>query len=257
MQPPHRQAANFYRKIRVEKDGEFIVTMEHPKPSDPKPLVIEIDRFHATVKKALVVGTPALTSVNAPRAGSPMTAPFLSLSGVVVTPATLALPRARALAELVGRGNLPFVNLVECRCVIGDISSEIVVIDIIVERPQAPVRDIRHGERVAVTFFATDSTYPSVLSLRPDFPSVPHLNFTSTEYPKSLCLYDRPWSEVALRWTPVSLVRRIRYWMAQTARGTLHQEDQPLEPLLFDNGMRIVLSVDILSKSGVRQRGLD
>lgn len=179
-----------------------------------------------------------------------MTAPFLSLSGVIVTPATLALPRARALAELVGGGILPFVSLVECRCVSGDVASEIVVLDVVVERPQAPVHDIKHEERVAVAFFATDSTYPSVLSMRSDFPSVPHLNFTGTEYPKSLCLYDRPWSEVALRWTPVSLVEQVRHWMAQTARGTLHQEDQPLEPLLFDNGMRIILPVDVLTDLG-------
>lgn len=69
VQPPHRQAAEYYREISDEKDGEFVVTMEHPKPSGPKPLVIEIDRFHATVKKSLLVGAPALTSVSAPRAG--------------------------------------------------------------------------------------------------------------------------------------------------------------------------------------------
>jgi len=69
VQPPHRQAANYYSEIKDEKDGEFIVTMEHPKSSDPKPLVIEIDRFHATVKKTLEVGATALASVRAPRAG--------------------------------------------------------------------------------------------------------------------------------------------------------------------------------------------
>jgi beta-lactamase superfamily II metal-dependent hydrolase len=68
-QPPHRQAANYYREIVQAKDGEFVVTMEHPKVSGPKPLVIEIDQFKATVKKEQVVGAAALTSVNAPRAG--------------------------------------------------------------------------------------------------------------------------------------------------------------------------------------------
>jgi hypothetical protein len=69
VQPPHRQAANYYRNIAKEKDGEFIVTMEHPKVSEPKPLVIQIDRFKGTVKKEQVVGAAALTSVSAPRAG--------------------------------------------------------------------------------------------------------------------------------------------------------------------------------------------
>lgn len=179
-----------------------------------------------------------------------MAAPFLELNGDVVSVASLALPRARALAELVGGGNLPFVNLVECRRVNGDVISEIVVIDVDVERPQTPVYDIRRKERVSVGFSATDSAYPSVLSLRSDFPEVPHLNLTGSEYPKSLCLYDRPWSEIALRWTPVSLVERVRFWMAQTARGSLHQTDQPLEPLLADSGMRIILPVDVLTDLG-------
>ncbi len=69
VQPPHRQAANYYREIAKEKDGEFVVTMEHPKVSEPKSLIIEIDRFRATVKKEQIVGAAALTSVSAPRAG--------------------------------------------------------------------------------------------------------------------------------------------------------------------------------------------
>lgn len=69
VQPPHRQAANYYRDIESEKSGEFLVTMEHPKVSDPKPLVIEIDQFGATVKKTQVYGAAAAASVRAPRAG--------------------------------------------------------------------------------------------------------------------------------------------------------------------------------------------
>jgi hypothetical protein len=68
-QPPHRQAANYYRRIIREKDGEFIVTMEHPRVSAPKPLVIDVDRFKARVKREQSVGAAALTAVSAPRAG--------------------------------------------------------------------------------------------------------------------------------------------------------------------------------------------
>jgi hypothetical protein len=68
-QPPHRQAANYYRRIIREKDGEFIVTMEHPRESAPKPLVIDVDRFKARVKREQSVGAAALTAVSAPRAG--------------------------------------------------------------------------------------------------------------------------------------------------------------------------------------------
>lgn len=68
-QPPHRQAANYYRRIVRHKDGQFIVTMEHPRQSAPKPLVIDVDRFKARVKREQSVGAAALTTVSAPRAG--------------------------------------------------------------------------------------------------------------------------------------------------------------------------------------------
>lgn len=42
VQPPHRQAANHYRRIAREKDGRFAVTMETPSVLRPKPLVLEI-----------------------------------------------------------------------------------------------------------------------------------------------------------------------------------------------------------------------
>lgn len=68
-QPPHRQAATYYKRIVKAKDGEFIVTMEHPRESAPKPLVIEVDALKARVKREQSVGAAALTAVSAPRAG--------------------------------------------------------------------------------------------------------------------------------------------------------------------------------------------
>lgn len=178
---------------------------------------------------------------------------FLPLEGLVVPATALNLPRARGTAELAGAGVLPFVNLIECRRgseADGAPASESVVIDAVVERPQAPAHDIRRQERLAIIFTGADNTYPTVLALRKDFPNTPHLNLTGYEFPRSLCLYDRPWPEVALRWTPAAFIERIRYWLAQTARGTLHQEDQPLEPLLLSSGMRIVLPGDLTTDLG-------
>lgn len=48
-QPPHRQAAKYYEDVAADLEGEFKVTMEHPKKSDPKPLVIEISSGGAKV----------------------------------------------------------------------------------------------------------------------------------------------------------------------------------------------------------------
>jgi hypothetical protein len=68
-QPPHRQAASYYKRKVGQKDGEFIVTMSHPRESSPKPLIIEINRWKASVKREQSVGAAALTTVSAPRAG--------------------------------------------------------------------------------------------------------------------------------------------------------------------------------------------
>ena len=70
VQPPHRQAANYYREDVVDRD-HLLVTMEHPKQSAPKPIEIEIGSKGAS-KKAL--GVPAAAALvggaSAPRAGN-------------------------------------------------------------------------------------------------------------------------------------------------------------------------------------------
>ncbi len=68
-QPPHRQAADYYQRIVAQKDGEFIVTMEHPRESAPKPLVIDVGWVKARVKREQSIGGAVLTSVSSPRAG--------------------------------------------------------------------------------------------------------------------------------------------------------------------------------------------
>jgi hypothetical protein len=69
-QPPHRQAANYYkRKVVVPKLGEFKVTMEHPNVSRPDTLVIVIDGFGSTILKKIAAGAASVTSRPAPRAG--------------------------------------------------------------------------------------------------------------------------------------------------------------------------------------------
>lgn len=52
-QPPHQQAANYYKAVARERDGEFVVTMQHPKPSRPEPLVITIDGTGAEIEKII------------------------------------------------------------------------------------------------------------------------------------------------------------------------------------------------------------
>lgn len=67
VQPPHIQAARYYRRLVAAKGGEFIATMEHPTRSRPEPLTITIDARGATVQKRAT--GPQATSRPAPRAG--------------------------------------------------------------------------------------------------------------------------------------------------------------------------------------------
>lgn len=67
-QPPHRQAANYHRRISQAWDGEFRVTMEHPSTSSPKPFGYNITAYGI----ALALAAPMVSSAAAdstPRAG--------------------------------------------------------------------------------------------------------------------------------------------------------------------------------------------
>ena len=66
---PHRQAAAYYEDTVTALEGQFAVTMEHPKKSSPKPLIIEIGTTKATLKKESLSGPSIVTSQQAPRAG--------------------------------------------------------------------------------------------------------------------------------------------------------------------------------------------
>jgi len=68
-QPPHRQAAAYYKEVASSVDGEFIVTMEHPKKSAPEPLEIEISKSGPKRQKKLAPAAAIITSTSAPRAG--------------------------------------------------------------------------------------------------------------------------------------------------------------------------------------------
>lgn len=69
IQPPHRQAAAYYRRIARAHDYQFVVTMEHPSKQRPEPLVITIDQAGATPRKRNPGSGGIITSRPAPRAG--------------------------------------------------------------------------------------------------------------------------------------------------------------------------------------------
>ena len=64
-QPPHRQAARYYKDVVSILGGQFVVTMDKA----PKPVVIEIGDNKATLKKITTSAAYVATSQSAPRAG--------------------------------------------------------------------------------------------------------------------------------------------------------------------------------------------
>ena len=68
--PPHVQAAQYYRYVVGRKDGRFIVTMEHPDRDAPDRLVIDIGQHGASISEA--GRPPHPISKRAPIAATPL-----------------------------------------------------------------------------------------------------------------------------------------------------------------------------------------
>ena len=179
-----------------------------------------------------------------------MTVDHFPSEGDPISSGDLLVPKAKELARILESGTLPYVALRECHRTVQEEGSEVVetlVFDLDVERPQYVTNDIRRNERLSATFRMSDQSYPEVLALRKDFPRVPHLNLRQGEFPRSLCLYNEPYDELKLSWTPVRFVERIREWLKLTAVGKLHGDDQPLEPLFTHSGAILVIPAELAS----------
>ena len=68
-QPPHRQAANYYKDCAAAQGGRYIVTMDDPSPSAPKTLVIEITGSKAKRLMGYGGGLASVLGQKPPRAG--------------------------------------------------------------------------------------------------------------------------------------------------------------------------------------------
>lgn len=168
----------------------------------------------------------------------------ISPPGIIVDISSLKVPKAIALANALANEHIEFSELVECRTLE---SGDVIVFDVEVEIPQLRKHPIERVERLAALFDIDDTHAPEVISLRDNFPLVPHLNLRPEGFPKSLCLYDQAYADIKPRWTAARFVARAREWLALTAKGKLHQEDQPLEPLLSVSSSQIVLPSSLLN----------
>lgn len=106
---------------------------------------------------------------------------------------------------------------------------------------------ILYCERIGLVFYAEDMM-PDVRVLRQEFPTTLHQNLVEKGEPASLCLYFEPWEGVQRSWTPQSHLNRILWWFAETSKGTLHRDDQPVEQVYFRSPFEVVLPPDFSDK---------
>ena len=101
---------------------------------------------------------------------------------------------------------------------------------------------IKVRERLGLLYCPERKIPYEVRALRSSFPNdTLHQNHTPQGEPSSLCLYFEPWSSVERTWTPESFLKRILWWLRETSRGSLHKEEQPLEPAYFESRFKIIL----------------
>lgn len=68
-QPPHRQAANYYKKIIQDSNGQFKVTMETPSEANPKPIRLKVSSTGVTLMSVAAPTVIGGASANTTRAG--------------------------------------------------------------------------------------------------------------------------------------------------------------------------------------------
>ena len=170
---------------------------------------------------------------------------FCEIDGEVIPTSNLISSKAIEFVNAIENSN--YAWLIECKRTTSD--KEIIVFCAKVQVGQKPVHEIKKYERLAVVFEQLDTVMPEVLALRKTFPLVPHVNLRAKEFPRSLCVTEQQYSESKLKWTASTFVKNIRHWLASAAKGTLHAEDQPLEPLLLGSEGFLVLPYDLFAET--------
>jgi hypothetical protein len=176
--------------------------------------------------------------------------------GELTDPEQLTLPRARALVAAVrDAGDFTLVQLLS-HTVPGVPPIEVLVVDVQCDGvPSRNPAGIQYRERLALYVPEDPGALVEVFALRKSFPVLMHQNHGTRDGSASLCLYFEPTRTVTRTWTPQRFLRRIQWWLEQSAKGELHPADQPVEHLFFASKYELVLpwNLDALrSTAGVK-----
>lgn len=151
--------------------------------------------------------------------------------GMAATDETPRSSLAAALIDYLGRSeDHPYARIEAF-----DFSGDDDIVDIWLEPELVQDRAVAilKEEAVRLVFSPGGDGPPHVYSRREDFP----LELVHTSYERGgsglcLCIWEENWSDLRRALTGQRLVERIRDWFARAARGELHQEGQPVEPMI-------------------------
>ena len=94
--------------------------------------------------------------------------------------------------------------------------------------PQHQLIPVQNIEPITI-YISNAETLP-VVTVRDDFPIVPHLNVHEDNVRKSLCYSDLGYHEIRHKLNGRFLLTCIENWFRKTSMNQLHRPDQPLEP---------------------------
>lgn len=121
------------------------------------------------------------------------------------------------------------------------------------EIPSRNCFGIQYKEKIAF-LFNPNKSIPDTLTLRKSFPKLMHQNSRNEEEARSLCLYAEDVKELSHSWTPEQHIERLKWWLVESAKGTLHQDSQAVEQLFF-NPLATLLLESELNKNGFDNLG--
>ncbi|MDE8741838.1 Mov34/MPN/PAD-1 family protein [Pectobacterium polaris] len=121
-------------------------------------------------------------------------------------------------------------------------TNDILDIELEIELEQRRQVPIRPREPVRLIFTLDDSRQPWVLSTREDFPvGLVHTTLDREGDGLALCIWEEAWSDLATNLTGQACIERIRTWFSSMSAGTIHDDDQVLEPLIHSTAHTLII----------------
>ena len=148
---------------------------------------------------------------------------------------------ARSVVRYLGESpNYPYATLTSFS---RDDIFDVLDIELEIELEQRRDVPIQPREPIRLIFMSSDDAWhPRVLSRREDFPvGMVHTNLDREAGGLALCIWEEAWSDLATNLTGQAFIERIRVWFSSMAVGSVHGDDQFLEPLILSSSHTLII----------------